>query len=491
MATTQRIGARALTALLPDLGQQAGPRYLALSAAISGLLLDGRIAPGVRLPSERDLATALQLSRSTATAGYERLAGEGLLIRRRGSGSYLRLPPDARVTGPGGRLNRQAAGTAVLDLSIAALPALPGLLEDAAGRAVQKLGGYTGDIGYQPYGIPALRQLVAQRYAERGVPTEPEQILITDGAQHGLDLLLRLGVSAGDRVITELPTYPGALEAIRGQGGRVVAAPLSGEGWDAAALRNALLQSGARMAYLIPDFHNPTGGLVGDEQREAVLAAARRSGTTVLVDESFVELDLRDPAAGGAASARSPLAMAAIDSAVVSIGSLSKPIWGGLRIGWIRAEQDAVSRLAILRTRSDMAGSVLDQLVACEVLAELDATAAIRRAELRAKRDVLLAELAAKLPDWRPSMPAGGLSTWVELDAPAATALTHLLEQRGVLLTPGSRFAVDGTLERFLRIPFSLPIPDLVDAVGIIATGWQQLDHRRAHARDLRVRVPA
>lgn len=454
---------------------------------MASLLLDGRVAPGVRLPSERDLATVLQLSRSTATAAYQQLTEDGLLIRRRGSGSYLRLPAGSRVSGPGGRLNRQDEGVGVLDLSIAAMPTLPGLLEEAATLALPRLSQHTGDIGYQPYGISALRERVARQYTDRGAHTEADQILVTNGAQHAMDLLLRLQLNAGDRVVTELPTYPGALDAIRAHGGRVVAVPFGRDGsWDGAALRNALLQTSPRLAFLIPDFNNPTGVLIGSAQRRELLAAARRSGTTVIVDESFIHLDLR-PAGN---PTERPLPMAAIDDTVVSIGSLSKPIWGGLRIGWIRTDRDSVSRLAMIRARSDMGGSVLEQLVADEVLADLESIVARRRAELTVKREALLSHLTLRLPGWQPTYPAGGLSTWVKLDAPGATPLTHLLEQRGVLLTPGSRFAVDGTLERYLRIPFALPAADLVTAVDRMAVAWADLGPRQVR-RPSAALVPA
>ena len=472
--TSVRYGARSIAAQVPDLAQIPGPRYLALSAALSGLLLDGRLAPGTRLPSERDLAAALQLSRSTTTAAYDQLGRDGMLTRRRGSGSYLNLPAGARVAGPGARIARPSLTPDVLDLSIAALPAVPDAVEAAAVRAVSRLGAWTGALGYQPYGLPPLRELIAARYAARGVPTHPDEILVTNGAQHGIDLLLRLLVGAGDRVLTDLPTYPGALDAIRAHGARTVAVPVrAGGGWDGPALRNALLQAAPRMAYLIPDFHNPTGALVDGADRAGLVAAARRSGTVVVADESFVEVDLRP------AGSPVPPAMAALDRTVISIGSLSKPIWGGLGIGWIRAESDTVARLAIIRARADMGGSVLDQLTAAELLPDLDEIAGRRRAELRGKRDALLAAIAGSLPDWRPGLPLGGLSTWVDLGLPAATALTHGLEQRGVLITPGSRFAVDGTLERFLRIPYALPVEDLQHAVDRMALAWSELDLRR------------
>ncbi|MDQ2837536.1 MAG: PLP-dependent aminotransferase family protein [Actinomycetota bacterium] len=483
---THRLGVRALTALLPDLADLATPRYRSLAEAIEALLLDGRIAPGAGLPSERELAVALGISRSTTTAVYEQLAGDGLLTRRRGSGSYLRLPTGSRVNGPGGRVHRQDG---VIDLSIAALPAAAGVLEAAAGRAVNRLAEFTTGVGYQPYGLSELRGLIAQRFNDRGVPTGPDQILVTNGAQHALDLILRLSLDPGEKVLTELPSYPGALDAIRAHGGRVLAMPPAADGsWDVTTMSATLLQTSPRLAMLMPDFNNPTGALIATDQRQAVLAAARRSGTRVVIDESFVELDLSRPTP---AIADRPQPMAALDPDVFSLGSLSKPVWGGLRIGWIRADPETVSRLAVLRAQADMSGSLFDQLMACAVLADYDPILDRRRTELRVKRDALLAALATELPQWTPSQPVGGLSTWVRLDAPAATALTQLAEQRGILLTPGSRFAVDASLERYLRLPYALAPEVLVEAVTRIAQAWADLDQRRVRRPEASALLPA
>jgi DNA-binding transcriptional MocR family regulator len=486
------VSAHRLAALLPDLRTQPGARYVALAAAISALLLDGRVAEGHRLPSERALADALVLSRTTVASAYSVLVEQGLLDRRRGAGSYLRLPAGSRVGGPGARVYRPgAAAHDLIDLSVANLTAPRELLGAAAAAVNGPLGEFVGSSGYQPYGLLRLRELVAARYRKRGVPTDAEQILITSGAQHALDLVLGWRLEAGDRVLAELPTYPGALDAIRAHQGRIVSVPLTPAAeWDVAAMINAMAQTGPRLAYLIPDFHNPTGMLASEPARVAVAEAARRSSTMLVVDESFVELDLRcDPAvvAPPEMDLGSLRPMAAIDHRVISLGSLSKPLWGGIRVGWIRAAAETISQLAVIRARSDMSGSVIDQLVACQLLSDLDRIVAHRRTTLRASRDALFAGLAAELPDWRFTASAGGMSTWVELTAPVATGLSHQLEQRGVLLTPGSRFGSEGTMERFLRIPFSLQREVLMEAFGRIVAAWHELDLDRTVARGQRL----
>jgi DNA-binding transcriptional MocR family regulator len=476
MATLSRIGGRALADLLPDLRTMPGPVYSALARAVTSLVLDGRIATETRLPSERELAAALRLSRATVTAAYDALRTEGFLASRTGSGSYVTVPAGSRPRTALARWTTRSSEAAdVIDLSCAALPA-PDLLQTAVASAAGRIGAYLLGDGYEPAGLPVLREAVAARFSARGAPTRPDQILVTNGSLHGLDLLLRLLVGPGDRVITELPTYPGALDAVRANGGRLVPVPMAAQGgWQVDQMRATLRQTAARMAYLTPDFHNPTGALIPEADRREVLKVARQTGTTIVVDESFVDLGFGD--------AERPTA--AIDPNVITVGSLSKPVWGGLRIGWLRASTDLVHRLAALRTSIDMGGPVLDQVVAADVFEHIDAIAADRVAELIPRRDALIAALAQELPDWQLAVPQGGLSLWAQLPAPLSTPLTMLSAQAGVVAVPGSRFGVDGTLERFLRLPYALPADRLVEAVGRLATVWAQLAGSGLAARQL------
>jgi DNA-binding transcriptional MocR family regulator len=469
------LSARGLAALLPNLDDLPGPFYLGLADGITTLVRDGRVAPDSRLPSERTLAQTLRLSRATVTAAYDQLRERGLLASRTGAGSFITLPVTPGRRSDFARWSMSEPGS-VIDLSCAALSAPDGFLAPALERASHELAAIASGDGYEPTGRPELRQAVADRFGARGVPTAPEQIVITNGALHAFDLLLRLLTGPGDRVITELPSYPGAFDAVRANSARAVPVPMARVGgWDVGQLTAALRQSSARLAYLIPDFHNPTGTLVGESQRREVFRAARQVGTTVIVDESFVDISFVDPERPSAA----------VDPSVITIGSLSKPVWGGLRVGWIRASADLVRRVAILRATTDLAGSALDQLVATALFPHLDEIADARREQLRPRRDGLLAALARELPGWHTTTPDGGLSVWVELDAPLATPLTLMAAQAGVHIVPGSRFGVDGTMERFIRLPFALPIDQLEQAVTRLAEVWRHLDRSRSADRPL------
>jgi DNA-binding transcriptional MocR family regulator len=478
MATSTRIGSHALATLLPDLtsaGARRGAVYAAMAEALGSLVLDGRIAVGTRVPSERELAAALGLSRATVTAAYSALRADGYLISRTGSGSFTAVPAGTRASSSIARWATPAAPPDLIDLTCATPSGPARAISDAVAAAAAHLPELTAGGGYDPVGVLRLREAVAARFAARGVPTDASQILITNGALHALDLLLRLLAASGYRVLTELPTYSGAIDAIRASAARLLPVPLAPGGWDVEALQAALRQSAPRLAYLIPDFHNPTGALIPDAERRAVLRAARRACTIVIFDETFVDLGFIDPATPAAA----------IDPTVVTIGSLSKAVWGGLRIGWIRAQADLVQRVAALRAATDMGGALLDQLVAVELVGRLDELAAARVAEVQPRRDALLAALARDLPGWRVSAPQGGLSLWAELDAPLSTPLSVLARSAGVQIVPGSRFGADGTLERYLRLPYTQPAEVLERAVTRLREVWTALDRSAPAARPL------
>jgi len=477
MSGEPRISGYALARLLPDMQTVAGIKYGVLAGAITSLILDGRIALGSRLPSERELAGAVGLSRATVTAAYDALRSRGYLESRSGSGSFVALPAgEAKRTivqdWPQGGRDR-----ATIDLTLAALTAPPGSVVGALAAAAAELPAHAyRSGGYDAFGLAPLRSAVAARFEARGVPTDPDQIIITSGALHGFDLLLRLVIGPGDRVLTELPSYPGALDAIRASAGRLLPVPLAPDGgWDLSQLEAVLRQSSPKLAYLIPDFHNPTGVLIGDGAREAVFAVARQTSTTVVVDETFVGLGF---VPGATASA-------AIDPAVISVGSLSKSVWGGLRIGWIRASAEIVQRLAALRTAIDLGSPVLEQLIAVELMGKLDELLSARVAELERKRDALTQALARALPEWTATQPDGGLSLWLDLGAPVSTPLTLLARSAGVSIVPGSRFGVDGTFERFLRLPYTHAPEVLIDAVLRLKGVWQGLDRADSDLRQL------
>jgi DNA-binding transcriptional MocR family regulator len=439
--------------------RSARPDYVSLAAAIRLLVLDGRLPLRTRLPGERELAVALGTSRTTTAAAYAALRDEGFLASRRGSGSWTRLPADRT-----GTLPEAVTGGAEIDLGFAATAAPERALHRALAAATAELPRHLPGPGYDALGLPVLRSAIAAHLTRRGAPTAPEQVLVTAGAQHALALVLRVLAGPGDRVLVDHPTYPNALDAIRAAGARPVPVALTPDGWDLEMLAATLRQAAPRLAYVIADHHNPTGLTLPDAERDRLVALARATRTPLVVDETLAELVLDE-------DAPAPTPLAAHDD-VIAIGSMSKAYWAGLRIGWIRAAAPLVQRLAQARATIDLSSPVVEQLIATELLADPDAVLLPHRAALRARRDALAAALRTTLPGWSFELPRGGLSLWVELDAPRSSALAAVAIQHGVRLAAGPRFGVDGAFERFLRLPYTLPEPRLAEAVERIALAW-------------------
>jgi DNA-binding transcriptional MocR family regulator len=447
------------------------PAYLALAAAIRLLVLDGRLPLRTRLPGERELAAALGVSRTTAAGAYAALRQEGFLASRRGAASWTTLPADRGApAGPAtGAPATARPADDVIDLSAAATAAPEGALHRALAAATAELPRHLPTAGYEAAGLPSLRAAVAAHLTRRGVPTTPAQVLVTAGAQHAFMLLLRVLCGPGDRVLVDHPTYPNALDAVRAVGARPVPVALLADGWDVDMLAAALRQAAPRLAYLIADHHNPTGLTLAPEDRATVVALARDSRTPLVVDETMAELGL-DP------DTPAPAPVAAHDpggETVITVGSMSKAFWAGLRIGWIRASPTLVGRLTLARATVDMAGPVVEQLVARELLADPAAVLGPQRALLRARRDTLVAAVRAALPGWAFAVPAGGLSLWARLDAPRSSALAAVADRHGVRIAAGPRFGVDGAFERFARLPYTLPEPQLEAAVERLAVAWR------------------
>ncbi|MEU4548027.1 PLP-dependent aminotransferase family protein [Nonomuraea dietziae] len=462
MAADRMVGSRQLAAMLPDLAG-VRPAYRHLAQAISGLILDGRVALHVRLPAERELAAALEVSRATVTAVYDLLRESGFARSRQGSGTWTALP-EGRA--PSGVSRLLGSRDSVIDLARAA-PGLPGwVLADALAQVGPELVEQTGSPGYHPYGLPELRAAIAERFTLRGLATVPEQILVTSGAQHALTLVLGLLCRAGDRVVVESPSYPNALEAMRRARLRAVSVPVGDAGWDVEIVESTLGQVVPQLAYLIPDFHNPTGCLMPEGERGRVLRAAQRCGAWLVVDETLAELALDGPAPLPFASH----APSGGSGQVITVGSMSKTHWGGLRIGWLRAPSQLVTELAGQRVATDMGGSVLDQLLALVLLGRAGELLPSRLERLREQRAALVAALGEHVPQWSWRVPAGGLSLWVDLGEPAASALAERALDYGVRIEGGACFAADpGVFEQRLRIPYTVSADVLGEAVRRLA----------------------
>lgn len=456
-------------------GFDRSPAYAGLAEALRALIADGRIAHGTRLPSERDLTERLSLSRTTVTRAYAELVAKGHAAARQGAGTFARVP-GGPSRAPDRVLTPRKDGEALIDLNCAAAAAPPGIAS-AYERAIGELPSYLSGHGYYPAGVPELRAAIAATYDARGLPTTPEQVMVTPGALAATAVVAQSCTSPGDRILTEVPVYPNATRALAMRSTRLVGVGVDADGWDLTGIGATLRQSAPRAAYLIPDFQNPTGHLMSDAERARLAGLLARNRTLTVIDEAHQALALEGQ------QMPAPLAahVEAAGGEAITVGSTSKMLWGGLRVGWLRAAPDRIDALTEARLALDLGVPVVEQLVASILLADPTALLEAHRTRLRSQRDALVAALADRLPEWRFRTPAGGLAMWCELPEPGASRLAAAAEARGVVVAPGPVFSPDGGFDRFLRIPWTRPEDELVEAVDRIADAWSAAspqDHR-------------
>ncbi|MDQ2699155.1 MAG: PLP-dependent aminotransferase family protein, partial [Actinomycetota bacterium] len=283
-------------------------------------------------------------------------------------------------------------------------------------------------------------------------------------------------IGRGDRAVTEVPIYPHAYEALRAAGARLVPVPVAPHGIgdereETDGLVQAIRHSNPVMAYLIPDFQNPTGRTMSRAARARVLDAAARQGTIVVADETTAELSIDRPG---------DFPPMAVDGPAVLVGSVGKTVWGGIRVGWIRAERPLIRRLLAVRSPGDLGTPILEQLLVTRLVGRMDEILELRREQLRSGRERLEEILARLLPEWEVPRVDGGIVTWVGLGAPVSSQLALSARREGLIIAAGPRFGVDGAFERFLRLPICYS-PETTDAaVQALARAWRALAHAPA-----------
>jgi DNA-binding transcriptional MocR family regulator len=457
--------------------------YLQVIDGIRSLADEGALVPGSALPSSRTLAAKIGVNRTTVCRAYEELQAQGYLDSRPGSYTRLRRRAPEAPYDPGRRsvvrwdavvspearriaetfarfsperLQSPPAASPVVDF--ASLDPDPRLfpmreLERSVRRVMGGPEGSSpgrGALSYASYqGYAPLRDYISQRMRLHGVSVSAEEILITNGAQQALDLVARLFASDGAAVALESPTYSIAIPLFRFCGLRLRPVPMTPGGMDLEALEKALDQDGISFVYSVPNFQNPTGITTEHEHRERLLALCL-AHRVPLVEDGFEE-DMKY-------FGKVALPVKSLDehNLVIYIGTFSKALFPGLRVGWMAADRECIRRLTAIKRFADLSTGHFVQCVMNRFCREGSYDLHLRRLHrvYRQRLAVCLRAMEASLPknvSW--TRPMGGYTLWVRLPVKMTEPeMSRHMARHGVSVSYGGYYFVDGRESEYFRL---------------------------------------
>ncbi len=439
------------------------PLYVQISGHIRQGILNENLRPGVRLPAVRVLAGSLGVNRGTVECAYDELVAEGLVTSRRGSGYYV-LP---HAPGEPVRASRQGAWPAWQErLRYGGYEAMSAYLPEVSrqtdwialdggacdprlfpldefrrmlGQVMRRDGAAAVEYG-EIAGFRPLRTTLAQVLASQGIQTGPDSILVTAGSQQALSLVTGLILGPGGTVVVERPTYAGALDVFRARGLRIVSVGMDEDGMDMGELEEVLARERPGLIYTIPNFHNPTGACLDGHRRRRLISLAGRFDVPVLEDDYVGDIRYEG-------RAQPTLKSLDPDGRVIYVGTFSKMLIPGLRVGFVVADGPVYDLLLRFKRCHDLATCNLIQRALRDYVSVGRYHAHLQRssAVYRRRRDAMLAALERHMPEgatW--TRPKGGLFVWARLPQgmKASEVLPKACEE-GVVFAPGGNFFLD------------------------------------------------
>jgi 2-aminoadipate transaminase len=464
--------------------QSTDPLYVQIATYVRRLIETDVLKPGVKLPATRELAVDLGVDRATIVTAYDELVAQGFATAHVGQGTFVAVhapgvdprrresmadesapgeinwqqcfsraarittdwrPPDVSAYRPGGEVISFAGG--MPDSSLFPIDAFRQIMNEVLRTEGQALLQYSPASGYPP-----LRRYLADYLVRKGIVVTEADILIVNGSQQGLDLVARTLLDPGDRVVVEGPSYPGALQVFRAHQAEVLTVSMGDDGIRRDLMEGLLHRLTPKCIYVMPTFQNPTGVTVSLDGRRELLAMAAKAQVPIIEDDFHNELRY-----DGAPVI--PLRGLDRKGLVIAVGTFSKMLFPGLRVGWIVAPPEVIERLIVAKRVSDFHTSALIQAAIYHFCRRrmLDRHMARMRLEYRRRRDTLLEALGRHCPasvTW--THPQGGFSLLLTL--PQGTDTQSLLPEAaraGVLYTPGILFYADGGGRNQLRLSFS------------------------------------
>lgn len=376
-----------------------------------------------------------------------------------------RLPFSRRATSLAATLPAAApAGAIAFDSGHASPSVLPDLTTVAT-RALNEHRDETLQYAPRP-GLPELRQWIAEYMTADGCATKAEEILVTNGAKHAIDLICRLVLDEGDSVVVTAPTYFTAIPIFKSFGASFIEVGQDRDGLDVAELSSVLARMASegrampKLIYNVPDFHNPAGVSMSVARRRALLELARRHGIVIVEDSPYRKVRFEGESVP-------PLKALDTEGQVFLVGTFSKLMAPGLRVGWVAAPPAVIARL--IQLKSDGGSCPLTQRMIVDFCRSgaLDAHTARVQSTYRSHRDRMAAAMRRELPDASFDVPAGGYYLWLELPPNAdGDEVARLARDAGVIVLAGSKFFARGDVahpKNFVRVAFSHATAEEID----------------------------
>lgn len=452
------------------------PLYLQIASQIKNQISVGRLPGGTRLPSVRAMAQTLSVNRLTVHNAYSELQADGWVESTVGRGTYV-VEHAEPMTMLSTLSTEFSSGNVLKDLvPIKQIPTLRSLATaepDASLAPVDEFWGMLTALrrdaaklmSYELYqGDAALRIQLVNVLEDRGVSAMPDDIMVTSGAMQGLAFSAQALTQPGDTVLIEEPSYLGLIHMLKMRRIRIIPIPIDNEGPDLDVLQHVLKTESPKAMFTVPGFQNPTGVNMSLERRRGLLEIANKHGFPVVEDDIYGALSYDGPA---------PQALRALDEGVVYVGSMSKMLMPGLRIGYVVAPPEIHRQLLSIRLAHDLFGPVFMQRALANFLHLGRLRAHLKRVipVYRARRDTMMSALRRYMPagvTW--TTPKGGFCVWVTLPYDNMMAVYQTALKHGLAFTPGAAFLTNPQSNRHLRLCFSAqPTEDIDGLVALLA----------------------
>ena len=472
----RRIDPKRLMLLLGRWSDGSGPLYALLGSGLGAIIDGGLLDHGDRLPPERRLAAALSVARGTVVRAYDELQASEHVDRRRGSGTYVVCRPITGERRPSNRTTAMISPAQALDLRVAR-PALLPSVRAIIDRPLLGNASHQQLASVDPAGLPALRAAVAELMTSDGLITTPEEILITSGAQHGATLLTMHLLKASGHIAVEQATWPGFPDTVEHLSGQVHRIPIDHNGIDLTELDRELQRLKISFVAVNPHHHNPTGTRLSDKRRSELTRLTVDAHVPLIEDRVLARLafDRHVPA---------PLATTAAANERpdlhITVDSLDKVAWPGLRVGWIRATPPTIQAIRGIRAMTDFEPPTQPQLAALAILDDLDHIVEERTNELRNRCDALFEALPDAIPDAVAEQPRGGISVWIRLPTGTGLDFARHATTVGIQIPSGTDYGAPND-DPHIRLPLTTSTAELDLTIAKLTHAWRTFTPAATH----------